>query len=164
MAVAVAVGYAVRDARPRRAHPRHMLRVSRSHMRASSPRIVRVINVSLSPARDRHVHAAAAAARREERAAAEAATRREERTATEVVAPTDDVHGDTCARPSLPRASSIFRSPLPFHTRCGAHSLALLALSFTRGCGAHAGAAAAASAATDGALGDARGDARARFT
>jgi len=62
MAVAVAVGYAVRDARPHHAHPRHVLRVSRSRTRTSSPRIVRVINVPLSPARDRHARAAAAAA------------------------------------------------------------------------------------------------------
>jgi len=62
MAVAVAVGYAVRDAHPRHAHPHHALRVSRSRTRMSSPRVVRVINVSLSPARDRHARAAAAAA------------------------------------------------------------------------------------------------------
>ena len=62
LAVAMAVGYAVRDARPRHAHPHHALRVSRSRVRTSPPRVVRVINVSLSPARNRHARAAAAAA------------------------------------------------------------------------------------------------------
>ena len=56
-AVAVAVGYAARHARPR-----HATCASRTRMRVSPPRVARVINVSLSPARDRHARAAAAAA------------------------------------------------------------------------------------------------------
>ena len=56
-AVAVAVGYAARHARPR-----HATCASRTRMRVSPPRVARVINVSLLPARDRHARAAAAAA------------------------------------------------------------------------------------------------------
>ena len=59
MAAAVAVGYAVRDARPRHTQPRHVICVSHSRTRTTSPRVVRVINVPLSPARDRHARAAA---------------------------------------------------------------------------------------------------------
>ena len=57
MAVAVAVGYAARHARPR-----HAICASRACIRVSSAHVARVINVSLSPARDRHARAAAAAA------------------------------------------------------------------------------------------------------